>query len=748
VPVDATPLDLATLPAVLAGPVLRRLTRTDVSVWLALSRPDEVTLHVREAGAPATEVTATATPTRVGSNLWLTTVSSTAPGGQFAAGSLYEYRASSPGWPAEPSWPDLAFGTALPAFPGLPAAIDDFLVFHTSCRKIGGGERDSLALAADLIDERVTAGDPVPRPHVLVHSGDQIYADENPTPLAPRVLRVAADLVGIDESATFGPLPPLAGRQAPGEGFGLTSSAAADHLWRLGEFYTHYLLAWSDVLWPNALPTWAEVQGELDPAGGFDEDGWNDMRGKCELFRAGLPKARKVLATVPSLMILDDHEVTDDWNLDYPWAARVYSSAPASRIVANGLLAYALFQHWGNAPGRFATAGSPEEQVLAAATFNAGASPDTPALRALLGVPTAAPAAPPSELRDLATPGSLRYDVSLGPPDGYPARIVALDERTAREFHRVDHPAARISSAALALMLPTPPPAGAPVTFVVTPSPSFGTHIIEHVIQPASSLLPGGSVYTDFESWSAATANHQDLLARLAAYAPVVVLSGDVHYGFTGAIAYVGAAGTAHMAQLTCSAAKNADAKTMALQLFGELAMKLGIERAREFVGFNALTPAQRTALASPPAGPVSLPYDDLVDVALGRVFRAGQEQPAVLSEEVATAYGLGAGDWHYEIDPVDDQAMPAPGPLLNAITGAPAPWTGWDPDKSYTTLGALRAGDLHRIGRVLVGLPQLALVRLESGPPVSVHHDLQCAAGSEAAGTARHRAQTTVTFE
>jgi hypothetical protein len=741
-PVDSTPLNVSTLPAVVAGPVLRRLTRTDVSVWLALTKPDDVTLHVRVAGTPASEVTATATPLRIGSNLWLAVVTAPAPGGQFAAGSLDEYRASSPGWAAEPTWPDLAFGTALPAFPGLPTTIDDLVVLHTSCRKVHGGERDALALAADLIDARIAAGDPQPRPHLMVHSGDQIYADENPAAIAPRVRRIATDLVGIDESAVFGASPPLAGRQAPCEGFGLTSVAAAEHLWGIGEYYAHYLLSWSDALWPAALPTFAQVQAELDPAAEIDEDGWNALVARCELFRGVLPRARKVLATVPSLMILDDHEVTDDWNLNHPWAQAVYANAAASRLVANGVLAYTLFQHWGNAPQRFATGGTTEAQILAAATFNAGASPDTPALRGLLGVPTAAPASPPVALRELSVAGAMRYDVTLGAAEGYPLRIVLLDERTAREFLRVDHPAARISLAALALMLPMPPPAAAPVTLLVAPSPAFGTHIVEHVIQPAASLLPGGSIYTDFESWSGATANHQDLLARLAAYEPVVVLSGDVHYGFTGAIAYERGGSTARVVQLTCSAAKNADAKTMVLHLLGEFAMKVGIERPRRFTGFNALTAAQKTQLASPPPAPATLPYDDFVDVALGRVLRAGQEQPAVLAEEVADAYGFGSGNWQYEIDPVDDQTMPPAGPLLTAINAAPAPWVGWDPAKSQTMLGALRAADLHRIGRVLTGLPQLALIRLTSSP-AAVQHHLTCVVGSDPAGTAGHRTDT-----
>lgn len=237
-----------------------------------------------------------------------------------------------------------------------------------------------LAHAHTVIADRVTAG--LSRPHLLVHSGDQLYADEVAAPVAPRIRRIAADLVGIDEAGVFGPLPPVGGPQAPSEGFGLTSAAASDHLWTFGEFLAGYLLAWSDALWPAALPAWGEVApGDVDPAAGLDQAGWDDRRDAAGRFRARLPDARKVLATVPSLMVLDDHEVTDDWNLGHDWATAVYANPAGSRLVANGVLAYALCQHWGNVPERFVAAGTPEAAVLAGAAFT-GASPDTPALRA------------------------------------------------------------------------------------------------------------------------------------------------------------------------------------------------------------------------------------------------------------------------------------------------------------------------------------------------------------------------------
>lgn len=748
---DDVPLVPGSLPGILAGPILRRVTRTAASVWVALSKPDPVSLRIRLAGVPGSEIVAgTAQPVRVGSNLWLAVVTGTAPdgggggGAQFAAGSLYEYRLTSPGWP-EPAWADVAIDTALPAFPGPPDAVEHLAVLHTSCRKVHGGGRDGLAGALDLIRERVLAGTPSARPHLLVLSGDQIYADEVPAPLVPRIRRIVDDLVGVDDAAPFLPLPAIGGRQARSEAFHLTSSAARDHVWRLGEYLALYLLYWSDVLWPAALPAWADVApGDLDPASEFDEQTWTGLRAAADLFRAGLPAVRKVLATVPTLMVLDDHEVTDDWNLDFGWARDAYADPAASRVVTNGLLAYVLCQHWGNVPAAFSTAGSPEASVLAAAAWT-GASPDSPALRQLLGVPAGPVPAPPSTLRNLAN--GLRYDFTLEPSDGWPVRLLALDERTAREFARVDHPAARIALDALPLMVPDPGPGPSPaLTLVVAPSPLLGTHLIEHVIQPAVSLFPGGSVYSDFESWPAATANHQEVLRRLAALGtPLVFLSGDVHYSATAAMTYTRGGASVRAAQVTSSSARNADTKTMVLHLLGDFAMRTGIERERSFTGFAALSAGQRAAMASPPPAGTVLPYDQVADVLLGRDFRAAQETPALLSTEVATAYGLGPGDWHYVIEPVDDERLPAAGnPLLAALQAAPALWSTWDPAKSYLMLKALRANDLHRIGRMYIGLPQVSLLEFDAAP-LAVRHRLVAPVGEHTGDTARHEALTRV---
>src|SRR4029453_19025823 len=218
---------------------------------------------------------------------------------------------------------------------------------------------------------------------------------------------------------------------------------------------------------------------------------------------------------VPSLMIFGDHEIADDWNIDLPWVNTVYDKPAGRRAVTNGVLAYALCQHWGNKPEAFTTAGTPERAVLdevsSAVTASPRRSPE-PVVRPLLGIPGGKlGSAPPTQVLRALTPGAIRYDLTLGPPEGWPVRIVLLDERTVREYPRTDSRGARISRAALALQLP-PPSTPVPFTVVVAAGPVLGGQLVENLPQPLFQLIKGegGARFADFESWSAVTANHQD----------------------------------------------------------------------------------------------------------------------------------------------------------------------------------------------------------------------------------------------
>jgi hypothetical protein len=56
----------------------------------------------------------------------------------------------------------------------------------------------------------------------------------------------------------------------------------------------------------------------------------------------------------------------------------------------------------------------------------------------------------------------------------------------------------------------------------------------------------------------------------------------------------------------------------------------------------------------------------------------------------------------------------------------------------------ALRASDLHRIGRIYVGLPQISLIEFTSGP-LTLRHHLIGAVGDKPSDTGRHLCDTSV---
>jgi hypothetical protein len=408
--------------------------------------------------------------------------------------------------------------------------------------------------------------------------------------------------------------------------------------------------------------------------------------------------------------------------------------------VTNGLLAYLLCQHWGNRPAAFTTAGSPEQRALAAVSSAVSAATPRSAAETcapLLGLPAdRLPTAPPAQvLRDLSAAGAIRYDHALGPAEGWPARIVLMDERTVREYPRTDSRGARISRAALAVQLP-PPAAPVPFTILVAAAPVLGSDLVENVLQPLFQLISPdtGARFADYESWSGVTANHQDLLARIAAHHPAVLLSGDVHYGFTSKLTRTEGGATTRAAQLTASAAKNLEVKNTAISLFSELLMRLGLERVRETSGFAQLSNADKTKLLSAPAAGSTLAWDDTRDVLLGRVARDGVSKPAAIPTPVAEAYGLAAPGWTYTVEPVDDPMHDYAPPPVDE------PWPGWDPAKSRQMIAALQDADLERFARMFVGLGQFAAISFRlTGSSLTVIQELRCPVGSVEPSAERH---------
>lgn len=172
------------------------------------------------------------------------------------------------------------------------------------------------------------------------------------------------------------------------------------------------------------------------------------------------PHARRALAHVPSYMIFDDHEVTDDWNADREWLAVLHSARdPLSMwpmTVTDALAAYWVYQGWGNLSPQ-AAAADERGQLLAEARRSGRDA--LPALRRLIHRKAVLPMAPKE-----------RHDTRLAwhfavPTGGTPFLVVDL--RTDREVHGdgrisksrwawIERELAATRSAAAFIVLPVP----------------------------------------------------------------------------------------------------------------------------------------------------------------------------------------------------------------------------------------------------------------------------------------------------
>ena len=241
-----------------------------------------------------------------------------------------------------------------------------FRALYGSCRKAHGHGRDGMLAAEQQLN--LQGGDVRNRPTALLLGGDQIYADDVPDTMIRLIQALAGQLVtnneqlpGISNPASLA----IGERQSVTKDVAdLTSGHAANHLLTFGEFVSTYVLAWNPNLWQGlngglSMPSVSQVLSQLhEPPSSQDEilsrmEEIGRERQRVEAFKRTARSARRSLANIPTYMIFDDHEVTDDWNLNRTWENKVRRNATGKRILSNGLAAYWLFQAWGNEPGRF-----------------------------------------------------------------------------------------------------------------------------------------------------------------------------------------------------------------------------------------------------------------------------------------------------------------------------------------------------------------------------------------------------------
>ncbi len=413
------------LPLILAGPILRKVTPKSVTVWLALSKSADVRLDVYSVDALVGRVLASGhrQTVSIGKNVHMVCVTARPVSGEsdLTSGTVYSYDLTFTTPTGNVPFPTAigdsgsaayAYGTRQrPSFALPPDDLESVRLVLGSCRKPNAEGPDALAMLDDIVASSVDSADL--RPHQLLLTGDQIYADEVSDILLLMLTDAASVLIDPVEPLP-GPngsqflanmAPPTTRTDSIKNAAKLTSTDTRSHLMSFGEFVAMYLFVWSNVLWPKILPDWTDLEA-IPSIKGKPESLYrltmlsgeiNTKTQRVHEFRNSLIKVRRALANVPTAMILDDHEITDDFNMEPIFCTGVYGSDLGLRIVQNGLAAYAVCQHWGNAPEQFETnaalGGADPAGVWLLNQFNTnayGKIADDPTLKTTVGVHAAA----------------------------------------------------------------------------------------------------------------------------------------------------------------------------------------------------------------------------------------------------------------------------------------------------------------------------------------------------------------------
>ena len=398
---------------------------------------------------------------------------------------------------------------------------------HGSCRKPHHRADEGLLCVDRLLAEAHT---PTERPALLMMSGDQIYADDVAGPMLRAIHALIARLglfdeylegAVVDDSASlYGHrasyyhradlLPALDSNETLRERFFggvkkpiFTSSTADNHLVTFAEVIAMYMLAWSPTPWTLIAPQAPQLSTE-------EHQRYAREQAHIDKFRDGLPGVARVFAHLSTLMIFDDHDITDDWNLSAQWEETAYGHPFSKRIIGNALLAYMLCQGWGNQPDVFGELLSQTQALTAHVQDNhlqAGAHDDL--LEALLKFQRwhyVLPTTPALVVLDTRT-RRWRSEFALKQPSGL------LDWEALSELQQelLDHPSA----------------------IIVSPAPIFGVKLIE-TVQKVFSWC-GYPLLVDAENWMAHRGAAQVILnifRHSRTPGNYVILSGDVHYSF------------------------------------------------------------------------------------------------------------------------------------------------------------------------------------------------------------------------
>ncbi len=550
---------------ILAGPILRRVDNIQVNIWLASSEPLMLSgsLYGHDIVSPPLSKKSSFRTVKLGAKLFvhLLRIMPATNGTVFPDGEVLYYDILIQDANGNESSlvrgnPDFVFYESghqeLPGF-FIPTDSKFKRILHGSCRRphakqaLPGWERmDQLSSGAGLIAAHFDELDE--RPAALFLTGDQIYADDVAMPLLAMLIDQSESLTGWRERM---PVDAQGTEVTPADiklhgrmhelklaDFGITSTAAGNHLLTFAEYAGMYLaVLGGEVSLPRKSSVFSRIHGSS--TGTYDQERKGTMA-----FFATRRDIRRLLANIPVYMIFDDHEVTDDWNLNPAWEARMYNNPFGKRMVSNALAAYWAFQGWGNDPGKFDDAFMDTIEVHLNQHQASSAEAD----------------AFDAQMLDRQTVDRWSYTLPTKP------FTVVLDTRMHREsgMHGPAGACVLMNGLArdwLAQVLEqqrNAVQADYPL-LLISAAPVFGFARMEKFQQIASEL--GLSPATlDLESWRQGFTLLESVLTQPASgIQAVTVLSGDVHYSFS-ALDQFKSANTAKAidaAQLTSSPLSN-----------------------------------------------------------------------------------------------------------------------------------------------------------------------------------------------
>ncbi|PFG56085.1 PhoD-like phosphatase [Vibrio sp. ES.051] len=558
-PALLTTTENSPLPLIIAGPILRKVTATEINIWLVTTERLEGMVQITDENADIlyqSSLNEQPEQFQIGRNAWVNLLTLK---GKFPTHQPLRYQITTQHGSLADLLPHLIYEQDDNPNQGVTFFISEKAdyVLHGSCRNPHHFSKDSLVTADDKIASQAIED----RADMLIMSGDQIYADHVAGPTLDAIEQVIA-LLGLpgekfeqapiaDTTALYQHPNCYYGRDKllprytsdgrllnkffPHRGTPIFSAKECEnHLISFAECFAMYLLVWSPTLWQliqsdRLLESGFTVGGEtLAPKW---QQQWRDEKIHIEKFIAGLHKVQRLLAHIPTYMIFDDHDVTDDWNLTIGWEQAAYSNAFAKRIIGNSLIAYWLCQGWGNAPEKF----NDEFMSIAQRFFSENSSQDQDAF-----------------IQYLYRFENWHYTIPTTP------KVVVLDTRTRRwrSESKMNKPSGLMDWEAM-------------IDFhqelvhqdkviIVSAAPMFGVKFIE-ALQRVVTVL-GKPLMVDAENWMTHPGSANTLISiftHTKTPTNFVILSGDVHYSFAYDIKLRYRKNSPNIYQITCSGIKN-----------------------------------------------------------------------------------------------------------------------------------------------------------------------------------------------